>query len=158
MLSFALPCPLVNRSGSTLCRHTGSCDEAHCSTLWPNREDVTHFRQGGGVVVVHFPTTTAPPCHRAVWRRWANLRGKGSKLPLGFSFPRNSAMPTWRNTLRLSVDRFQTIATRCLFTWAKKKEQKLDAIAFQSEAVMKAKKPNSINMVSFWLQASIFWE
>ena len=68
MLSLlSLPCPLVNHSGRGLCRHTGSCDEADCSTLCPNREDVTHFRERGVVAVVHFPTAApTAPCDAAL--------------------------------------------------------------------------------------------
>ena len=42
------PCSLVTDIEATLYSPTGSCDQAHCTTLCSNSEDVTHFRPGGG--------------------------------------------------------------------------------------------------------------
>ena len=47
--------PLLTALGADCAGTQGNCDEADCSTLCPNKENVTHFRQRG-VVVVHFPT------------------------------------------------------------------------------------------------------
>ena len=46
------PCSLVTDIEATLYSPTGSCDQAHCTTLCSNSEDVTHFRPGGGVTTV----------------------------------------------------------------------------------------------------------